>query len=230
MFDSDSSQHGHRSYGEFLRHNDNSHIGDTPENQTEKFHELHPLNNPESDDVFNYTKHSKDLNDHLVHSHDSGRKPQEQVGSINIRGLDSNITRAKTRFHTYSGSSVGPSDLPAVGKSKAGNLVYAQPAYMSASHKKFVADGFARDNGRYNSRLNIWHFDTQKGEPTIFAGKHSNYDSEHETIHPRTDSTPERYHLEHIGTTTYTNGEGKPVDVHHVRRIPASEIQPLDKK
>ena len=67
-----------------------------------------------------------------------------------------------------------------------------------------------------------WHHNEH--DPVGVVGKHSDYPAEKEVLIPRTESTKDKHHIEHLGTDKYNDQFGNTVHVHHVKRIPESEI------
>ena len=135
------------------------------------------------------------------------------------------FTKLKHPLDTYSGVGFNIKNVTPVGKSKEGNPVYRQPTYMSSSMNKNVAASFARTSAK-NDRdgvSHIFHWHHKEGDNVGVVGNNSNYPEEQEVLVPRTDSSPEKYHIEHMSTSSYGDKWGNTVLVHHVKRIPESE-------
>lgn len=209
---------------EFLNKNDNRHLGKTVDDQMQKLHELHPATEDHVKHLHKFTVNSRNLTDYLVDQHKSGKKPLPYYNGHDLNGLDAAFQPAKTKLQTYSGAGFDLRDVKPSGKSRSGNPTYELPTYMSSSHKKDVAARFARMTKLKDKNYQILHWMTEPGDPIAVVGKHSDYKYEMETLHPRTHSTKDKSHIEHLGTTTYTGKSGEKYDVHHVRRIPESKV------
>jgi hypothetical protein len=99
--------------------------------------------------------------------------------------------------------------------------------FFAKKHEKKRAPGFfgaLKEPIKDHSPKHIFHWHHEKDQPIGVVGKHSFYPAEKEVLIPRTESTPEKYHIEHLGTDKYTSHNGVEYNVHHVRRIPESEI------
>jgi len=209
---------------EFLNKNDNRHLGKSVDDQMDKLHELHPASEEHVKHLHKFTQNSRNLTEHLVEKHKSGQKPLPYYNGHDLNGLDSSFQPAKIKLNTYSGAGFDLRDATPSGRSRSGNKTYEVPTYMSSSHKKDVATRFARLNKLDGKNYQIIHWQTEPGDPIAVVGKHSDYKYEMETLHPRTHSTAEKYHIEHLGTTTYIGKTGEKYDVHHVKRIPESKV------
>ena len=160
-------------------------------------------------------------------SHNAGitTKKNAVVAEHKLSNLDKAFHPSKEHFHTYSGAGFNIKDIDHAGYSEAGNKVYKLPAYMSSSHNKDVAINFAKRNREEDRPIQILHWEHEKDQPLAVIGKHSAFRHEHETLVPRTDATPEKYHAEHIGTSRYTDNDDNQYEVHHLRRIPKTEVK-----
>ena len=165
------------------------------------------------------------MNNALVqHYYEGGNLSSEHI--MRVQDLDKHgFIPANKKMDTYSGVGFDIRNVKHVGVSKEGHKVYHQPAYLSSSISKHTASAFADEAAENNEsdEKHILHWHHDKGQSVGVIGKHSKHEYEHEVLVPRTDSTHHKYHIEHLKTETYME-YGKPVHVHHVRRIPESEI------
>lgn len=171
-----------------------------------------------------FTQDSTNFTEDLLHNHvyKTPLKYEDFVKGIDKHGF----VPAKKNFESYSGVGFNLKNVKPVGKSKNGNPVYPQPTYMSSSVNKNVANGFAEIGGNKKNLpdRHIFHWHHEEHQPVAVIGNHSEYPLEKEVLIPRTGSTKQKYHIEHTGTDTYMNQFGMLTHVHHVRRIPQSEI------
>ena len=211
----------------FLQKDLNSHLGDSPDEKMDTLNNLHRLSRDQTGPLQKYTSNSYHLNRQLVDNHNEGitTKKSAVIEGHHVGALDKVFHPSNENFHTYSGAGFNIKDIDHAGYSEAGNKVYKLPAYMSSTHNKDVALGFARRNREEYSPSQILHWEHEKGQPLAVIGRHSAYAHEHETLIPRTDATPEKYHAEHIGTSRYKDADGDEYEVHHLRRIPKSEVK-----
>ena len=214
----------------FLQKDENKHLGKTIDDQMSKLHELHPATEEHANHFKKFTQNSKKLTEYLLDRHKQNIPAQEYYNGHHIKGLDSTFQPAKESFHTYSGAGFDIREVTPSGKSKSGKKTYELPTFMSSTHNKEVALRFSRKSKLDNKNYQLLHWVTNPGDPVAVVGKHSDYKSEMETLHPRTNSTDNKYHIEHLGTTTYVGNLGERYDVHHVRKIPESEIKLSRKK
>ena len=196
------------------------------ENVMDKLHEAHPHTEEGIKHLHNYTRDSRGLTRDLLKQHISHATLPES-SSNEVKGLDTHsFVPAKHDFDTYSGVGFNIHNVKPVGKSKEGNPVYHQPTYMSSSIDRKVPRSFA-DDGKYDNELDdshIFHWHHKKSDPVAVIGKHSQFPYEHEVLVPRTESTEHKYHIEHMGTDTHHDQDGNVYKIHHVKRIPESEI------
>ena len=229
------------SWEEFSKEDDNEHhlgkntgkSGSDHYSQIKRLEDSHPIEHTSGlQAIKKYTSDSTYLNNHLLEHHKAGTDPTEgpraEGYKQHMHDLDNHaFTPAKHKVHSYSGVNFDIRTVDPVGKSKAGNNVYHQPAYMSSSISKNVARSFAGIDKHRNDNFsrNIIHWVHDKGHPISAIGSKSNFDNEHEVLVPRTNSTKEKYHIEHLGTTVHKpENSDSLIKVHHVRRIPESEI------
>ena len=171
-----------------------------------------------------FTEGSAGITSDLVKHHTKDRPliHKEQIENLDRHGF----IPAKHKFDTYSGVGFNIKNAEPAGKSKEGNPVYHQPTYLSSSIDKHVAGDFALQAANRNKSkdVHILHWHHNEGNPIAVIGKHSEYPNEHEVLIPRTETTGNRHHIEHMGTDKYRDDNGNTVHVHHVKRIPESQI------
>jgi hypothetical protein len=171
-----------------------------------------------------FTQGSSGITADLIGHHTEGTplKHGKFVNDLDKHGF----LPAKHKFDTYSGVGFNIKNAEPAGKSKQGNLVYHQPTYLSSSIDKHVANSFAltaaRKNDTKDAHILHWHHDEH--DPVGVVGNNSEYPQEREVLIPRTESTEAKHHIEHLGTGKYNDQFGNTVHVHHVKRIPESEI------
>ena len=78
--------------------------------------------------------------------------------------------------------------------------------------------------GNHSKETHILHWHHNEHDPVGVVGNDSDYPAEREVLIPRTGSTKDRHHIEHLSTDKYNDHFGNTVHVHHVKRIPESEI------
>ena len=193
-------------------------------------------------------KHLKDL--HEAHPHSARGEFHQNVFTQGSGGITRDLIRhhtegvplkhgkfvhdldkhgflpAKHKFDTYSGVGFNIKNAEPAGKSKQGNPVYHQPTYLSSSIDKHVANSFALTAARKadSKDAHILHWHHNEDDPVGVVGNHSDYPAEREVLIPRTNSTEAKHHIEHLSTDKYNDQFGNTVHVHHVKRIPESEI------
>jgi hypothetical protein len=171
-----------------------------------------------------FTEGSAGITSDLVKHHTNNRPliHKKQIDNLDKHGFIS----ARHKFDTYSGVGFNIKNAKPAGKSKQGNLVYHQPTYLSSSIDKHVAGEFGLQAAKRNKSkdVHILHWHHNEGNPIGVIGKHSEYPHEHEVLIPRTETTENRHHIEHIGTDKYRDDNGNTVHVHHVKRILESQI------
>ena len=194
--------------------------GETHGAKMDHLHELHPITDSVKTHLHKYTNYSKDLNAELLAAKKNGTPVPKTIGPHDVKGLDSSFTPSKTTLHTYSGIGFNPTKVIKSGKSAAGNSVFQSPTFISSTHNPRIARRFAADVKSHGEpHAHILHIETKPGQKIAAIGSHSVFPSEQETLIPRDE------HYEHIGTTTYHDADDDlTYAVHHVRRIPKSEI------
>jgi hypothetical protein len=212
----------HKPISEFLNSNLNrEHLnGETHDTKMDHLHELHPLTDSAKRHLRKYTNYSRDLNKGLLTAKENGTPVPKTIGQHDVEGLDSSFTPSKTTLHTYSGIGFNPANVVQAGKSAAGNPVFQSPTYISSTHNTRVARRFAVDaQSAGEPHAHILHIETKPGQKIAAIGSHSVFPAEQETLMPRDE------HYEHVGTTKYYDKDDDlTYAVHHVRRIPKSEI------
>ncbi len=206
---------------DFLDSDLNGHLkGESHADKMEHLHELHPLTDVSKEHLKYYTNYSGDLNKALLDAKQNGTPVPDKISMHNIPGLDSSFTPAKTRLHTYSGIGFNPANVVHAGTSKAGNPVFQSPTFISSSHDPATARSFARDAQPAGEPVaHILHIETKPGQKIAAVGQHSMYSKENETLMPRDE------HYERVGTSHYYDtNDDLHYTVHHVRRIPESEV------
>jgi hypothetical protein len=190
----------------------------------DKLHKAHAHSKEGKSHQNKFTEGSSGVTADLI-KHHTENKPLEHKEFI--ENLDKHaFVPAKHDFSTYSGVGFNIKNVKPVGKSKEGNPVHHATTFMSSSIDPHVSTSFGQTAARRNETndVHILHWHHKKGDPIGVVGKHSEFPAENEVLVPRTESTPEKYHIEHISTDKYRDQYGHNVHVHHVKRIPESEI------
>jgi hypothetical protein len=190
----------------------------------DNLHARHPHTSKGKFHLNEFTAGSSGITRDLVRHHTEGVPLEHEhfVHNLDRHGF----VPAKHKFDTYSGVGFNIKNAEPVGKSKQGNPVYHQPTYLSSSIDKHVARSFAlTPTARNNSKdAHILHWHHNEHDPVGVVGNDSDYPAEKEVLIPRTESTKDKHHIEHLGTDKYNDQFGNTVHVHHVKRIPESEI------
>ena len=205
---------------------DRHHHNSTMNKRLMDLHETHQHTSKGKFHLNEFTRGSSKITRDLIRHHTEGA-PLEHEHEHFVHNLDKHcFVPAKHKFDTYSGVGFNIKNAEPAGKSKQGNPVYHQPTYLSSSIDKHVANTFAKTsaskNGSTDTHILHWHHN--ENDPVGIVGNDSEYQDEREVLIPRTESTKDRHHIEHMGTDLYTGESGHAVHVHHVRRIPESEI------
>ena len=175
---------------------DNKHLsklGDNNNRHTEISKKLDKTNkfsdNPEhAKAVFKYTTQSGPLNGALI----KGKNVKKH--EAHAKSLDSAIdnNRIPHDVHVYSGTSFNPE------KHMDENGRLHSPAYISATHSKRVAAGYAQSGGGSSyGRRHIVHIHLKKGDPASHVSRISEYGGEHETIIKRGTTLQHHGHEDH---------------------------------
>jgi hypothetical protein len=190
----------------------------------DNLHASHPHTSKGKFHLNEFTAGSSGITRDLIRHHTEGVPLEHEhfVHNLDRHGF----VPAKHKFDTYSGVGFNIKNAEPAGKSKEGNPVYHQPTYLSSSIDKHVANSFAlTPASRNNSKeAHILHWHHNEHDPVGVVGKHSDYPAEKEVLIPRTESTKDKHHIEHLGTDKYNDQFGYTVHVHHVKRIPESQI------
>jgi hypothetical protein len=109
------------------------------------------------------------------------------------KSLDSAIdnNRIQHDVHVYSGTSFNPMHH----MDEKGRL--HSPAYISATHARSVAAGYAQHGGKSYGMRHIVHIHLKAGDPATHVSHLSDYDDEHETIIKRGTTLQHHGHEDH---------------------------------
>ena len=164
---------------DWIKNNDNHELGKTSDEISDKI-KKNSFNYDQREAVDEYTRKSEDLNRHLIkpdpNTHDYNRQHYEKHAKVLDSVIDNN--RIDHKLHVYSGVSFDPRKL----KNEDGLI--RSPAFISATHDKAIAHGFAKDSG-ITPTQHILHFHLEPGDPAAHIAHHSHFqgrDTEHETI------------------------------------------------
>ena len=190
----------------------------------DNLHETHPHTSKGKFHLNEFTQGSDGITRDLIRHHTEGAPLEHEhfVHNLDKHGF----VPARHKFDTYSGVGFNIKNAEPAGKSKQGNPVYHQPTYLSSSVDKNIAASFAFAAAKRNKSkdVHVLHWHHNEHDPVGVVGEHSKYAHEHEVLIPRTESTGNRHHIEHMGTDKYRDNNGNTVHVHHVKRIPESQI------
>jgi hypothetical protein len=187
----------------------------------DNLHASHPHTSEGKLHLNEFTAGSSGITHDLIQHHTKGAPLRHERF---IHDLDRHgFVPAKHKFDTYSGVGFNIKNAEPAGKSKQGNPVYHQPTYLSSSIDKNVAKSFAYAPA-VNKEAHILHWHHNEHDPVGVVGNDSDFPAEKEVLIPRTESTKDKHHIEHLGTDKYNDQFGNTVHVHHVKRIPESEI------
>jgi hypothetical protein len=190
----------------------------------DNLHETHPHSTEGKTQLKRFTEGSSGITSDLIRHHTEGVPLEHEhfVHNLDRHGF----VPAKHKFDTYSGVGFNIKNAEPAGKSKQGNSVYHQPTYLSSSIDKNVAVSFSQTaaNRNRSKDVHILHWHHNEHDPVGVVGKHSEYSHEHEVLIPRTETTASRHHIEHMGTDKYSDNYDNIIHVHHVKRVPESEI------
>jgi hypothetical protein len=164
---------------DWIKKNDNHELGKTSDEISDKI-KKNGFNNVQQEAINAYTIKSEDLNKHLINPNPNERGYKREYYEHHAEILDSAIdsNRIDHKIHVYSGVSFDPEKL----KNKDGLI--RSPAFISATHDKAMAHGFAKESD-ITPTQHILHFHLEPGDPAAHIAHHSNFqgrDSEHETI------------------------------------------------
>lgn len=153
--------------------------------------------------VERYADMSNDINKSLIKNSGSPAKKHEK----SVEGLDDAINKNKITkpLTAYSGTSFNPLKHT----DKKGRM--KSPAYISATHDKKVAAGYAQSAGKIGDHRHIIRFDFKPGDPASHISHHSAFGGEHETVVRRGVT------LQHHGTESHwDNNEETWYHIHHM--------------
>jgi hypothetical protein len=220
----------------YINKNDNTeHLGkgdpdlgeDDHDVQMRNLHNNHEPNSIEGKRAYyKYSLGSADFTEELLNNHITGTPLSGEHAELHDKLKEHAFQPLKHDMETYSGVGYNIHNVKPVGKSPAGNNVYHQPTYMSSSIEKRVALRFAKnaDSSRNDrDNVHIFHWHHEKGKPVGIVGKDSAYSREHEVLIPPT--SRDGHHVELLGTDRYKDRLNKNIYVHHVKRIPESDIK-----
>lgn len=214
--------------------NSNPHLGREPEEVGEELEKHHNVqNNPHFDTLFNYTKSSYDLNDHLYNTHVKGSSlygdhTTEHVKGLHIGSMDAALDHHElhTPLTVFSGVKFHPG--AAAAKDPNGRIFL--PSYTSTSVDPSMAAGFAKWFQKGSTEQQSYSGETDQhvlkihlkpGQKGVYMGSRSRHKSENEFIMPRRTSmqvhpVPEIHH--------YRNSEGG------ISRLHVWTAHPVDTK
>lgn len=217
----------------YLHRKDTSNLIDSDkyhEERINKLQELHPISNKTKETFKTYSKGSAHVTDLSLGKLNRANSPIKHYSAVK---LDNNIKQhghmplQTSKLDTYTGTGFDIRNVKSVGTTKEGHPVYNQPAHLSSSIDKGVAKHFANMSAKNEAlpERHILHWHHEKGQPVGVVGKNSKFSHEHEVLIPSTQSHENNYHIAHLGTERYKDPESNRIyNIHHVKRIPESEI------
>jgi hypothetical protein len=195
--------------GDWFRENDNNHLsrsGDHDEISKNLQSQQTKDNDYDNIRIKNFTGSSTHVNKQLMKQSQGKKIPSEMQNHVKAIGKLIRKNAIKTKLHTYSGLSFDPEQhVDEKGRMKS-------PAFISTSHSKVVAHGFAarakavRDSSG-KKILHIAEFHLKPGDSAMHIAHHSYHPYEHETVISN-DVT-----LKHHGYREYRDGK-RTVRVH----------------
>ena len=174
---------------EWIDNNDNSHLGDSSQDISDKLHEKTAKNDDISSTTANYindyTRDSSELNHDLVACHRQHVDPKLDADMSNRRGTITHLDKATKHpigheTHLYSGIGFDPREH--LTPSDKGHALLHLPAYTSTTHDKRTAAGFSTP---VNSERHILHIHAKPTDHGAHVSPWSHFPQEHETILPR---------------------------------------------
>lgn len=185
-------------HSKWFKTKDNTHIGRTLESISKKISAHHDLPEDESNSIDKYTSYSRNLNKGLLRKQISktAKKTRDRLNKI--------ISKypLKHELHSYSGVSFDPRKHVKKG-------IMHSPAFMSATHDKYVAHSYAEDYTKKSGNMHIIHFHLKKGDKALHVNKYSHFPEEHETL-----IAPSK--LKYHGTDSYKLHDDNSVHIHHM--------------
>lgn len=120
---------------------------------------------------------SQTINKPLISGKFSNKTHQKNV-ETHAKQLDTAIDKNRIQHdvHVYSGTSFDPMKH----MDEKGRL--HSPAYISATHSRPVAAGYAQSGGQGYNMRHIMHIHVKKGDPATHVSRASQFGGEHETL------------------------------------------------
>lgn len=194
---------------DWKKKNDNEHLGKDPATISAKLQKDNKFTDNHRDIIDHYTgddNHSKDMNRPLIHgfkseTHEKNLRPM-------YKALDSAIDKNKIKkpMSLYSGLSFNPQEHT----DEEGKL--HSPAYISATHDKTLAHGYAEGYIKPGETRHIMHLHVEPGDPVSHVSGESDFGDEHESIVKRGQT------LQHLGYEEHADPKTKSTyRIHHVK-------------
>ena len=149
---------------------------------------------------------SQTINKPLISGKFKNKTHQKNV-EAHAKQLDSAIdsNRIQHDVHVYSGTSFNPTKH----MDEKGRL--HSPAYISATHSRPVAAGYAQSGGEGYGPRHIIHIHLKKGDPATHVSRASQFGGEHETLIKRGVT------LQHHGTDSHYDSKNENwYHIHHM--------------
>jgi hypothetical protein len=187
---------------------DNEHLSKLGSNDkrdaeiSKKLHSTNKFSANHEDAIRGYTNDSEGgepgsqtINKPLISGKFSNKTHQKNV-EAHAKQLDSAIDKNKIKHdvHVYSGTSFDPMKH----MDEKGRL--HSPAYISATHSKPVAGGYAQSGGEGYGMRHIMHIHLKKGDPATHVSHLSDFDDEHETLIKRGTTLQHHGHEDHYNS------------------------------
>ena len=204
------------SWDEYASKNHNPHLDSNLKTAMKQLNDTHPLNPESHNHLRKYTSSSTELSDHFLRSDSKNVNPipkdNSKVWGHDIKALDNSITSHKLNhdLNTFSGIGFNPEKLS---KNKV-------VTHFSSSIDPNEAKEFSQPDVKIHKTKAVYHIikhHLKKGTPAAVIGSHLHYkdDSpisefhhEKEVLLPRTDATPEKYHMKFHGYKDYDHDDG----------------------
>lgn len=135
---------------------------------------------------------SQTINKPLISGKFSSKTHQKNVES-HAKQIDKAIDKNRIQHdvHVYSGTSFDPMKH----MDEKGRL--HSPAYISATHSRPVAAGYAQSGGEGYNMRHIMHIHVKKGDPATHVSRVSDFSGEHETLIKRGTTLQHHGHEDH---------------------------------